>query len=344
MKTLTRWLLTLGLLGILLLLGAREYLYWWAGQPQPQISDFRLQVANGQSLIALANRLQQTQGLNARLWVAYARLEGKTLIKTGEYQVSAGISPAELLRLLHAGLVIQYRAQLLEGWTYAEALAHLQSLDNLDIRLKGLQWPAQKQLLQMTEDHPEGWFFPDTYLYQKGDSDVSILRRAHEKMQQQLAALWQQRAAGLPYRDAYEALIMASIVEKETAIDAEREQIAGVFVRRLQKGMRLQTDPTVIYGMGTRYRGNLRRSDLSQPTAYNTYVIKGLPPTPIALPGQRSIYAALHPDDGASLYFVAKGDGYHQFSETLQAHNEAVNRYQKKRPTNYRSTPDPQGE
>lgn len=344
MKRLIRWLLTLGLLGLLLLIAAREYLYWWAHQPQLQQPGFQMQVANGQSLIALANRLQREYGLNARLWVIYARLEGKTLIKAGEYQVAAGMSPAELLQQLHEGQVIQYRAQLLEGWTYAEALAHLQSLDNLEIRLKGLSWPAQRQLLQMTEEHPEGWFFPDTYLYQKGDSDVSVLRRAHQKMQEQLALHWQQRAASLPYRDAYEALIMASIVEKETSIDAEREQIAGVFVRRLQKGMRLQTDPTVIYGMGSLYRGNLRRADLTKSTPYNTYVIKGLPPTPIALPGQRSLYAALHPDSGKSLYFVAKGDGYHQFSDSLQAHNDAVNRYQKLRQQNYRSTPDPQGD
>ncbi len=338
-----KWILAL-VLGVVLLLlsvaGGRFYLNHWAAAPLALEAEIQLDVPRGQSLIALANRLERQGLISARLWVLYARVTDQTRIKAGEYAVAPGASAESLLRRLVAGDVIQYAAQIIEGWTYYDTLQYLHSLDYLEPRLAGLDWEAQRQLLGMHEPHPEGWFFPDTYSYQKGDSDISILRQAFAKQRTVLAELWAERADGLPYDSPYDALIMASIVEKETAIDAEREQIAGVFVRRLQRNMRMQTDPTVIYGLGKAYRGNLTRKHLQQVTPYNTYRINGLPPTPIALPGRRSIFAALHPDSSENLYFVAKGDGYHQFSATLEEHNAAVRKYQYRRRADYRSTPD----
>lgn len=339
-KKLIRALLLVLVLGVVALFAGHRYLTHWASSPLAIDANMQLEVPRGQSLIALGNRLERQGLLNSRVWVLYARLTGQTHIKAGEYAIAPGTSAADLLEQLVAGEVIKYAAQIIEGWTYLQALQHLHSLEFLEPRLAGLDWQAQSQLLGIREPHPEGWFFPDTYHYQKGDSDVTILRQAFAKQQAVLAELWEGRAEGLPYDSAYDALIMASIVEKETAIDSEREEIAGVFVRRLKKGMRLQTDPTVIYGLGERFQGDIKRKHLLQHTPYNTYRINGLPPTPIALPGRRSLYAALHPDSGASLYFVAKGDGYHQFSETLEQHNAAVRKYQYRRREGYRSTPE----
>ncbi|RYZ77967.1 MAG: endolytic transglycosylase MltG, partial [Moraxellaceae bacterium] len=185
------------------------------------------------------------------------------------------------------------------------------------------------QILNLPVTHPEGWFFPDTYRFSKGTTDVEILTQAYNAMRKTLDELWASKAENLPYTSAYQALIMASIVEKETGIASERFDVAGVFVRRLKIGMRLQTDPTVIYGMGDNYSGNIRRQDLLTPTPYNTYTINGLPPTPIALPSKASIEAALHPAEGKSLYFVATGNGGHNFSDSLEQHNQAVARYLK---------------
>jgi UPF0755 protein len=182
--------------------------------------------------------------------------------------------------------------------------------------------------LTLDKEHAEGWFFPDTYFFVRGTTDKALLKRAYAAMHRQLEEQWQLREEGLPYKSPYEALIMASVIEKETGVPEEREQIAGVFVRRLQKGMRLQTDPTVIYGIGEAYDGNIRRKDLRTDTPYNTYTRSGLPPTPIAMPGLAAIRAALHPAAGDSLYFVASGGGAHVFSSTLEQHNEAVIKYQ----------------
>lgn len=191
---------------------------------------------------------------------------------------------------------------------------------------------------------PEGRFFPDTYRFVRGMSDVELLQQAYMRLDEVLAQEWAERATDLPYRDPYQALIMASLVEKETGIPQERGQIAGVFVRRLRLGMMLQTDPTVIYGMGERYNGRITRADLREPTPYNTYTIAGLPPTPIAMVGREAIHAALHPADGTSLYFVARGDGSHVFSDDLNDHNSAVREYQLKRRADYRSSPAPQAQ
>ena len=298
-------------------------------------------VPAGASLASVSRDLEQ-QGIipSARLLRLYARLTEQSGIRRGEFLLDSSLNSLSLLTKLRSDDVVQYHITLLEGWRYQQALDYLHSKANIKAELKGLSWDEQKQKLGIEIAHPEGYFFPDTYRYQDGESDVAILKRAHRKLVDILEREWDKKATGLPYRNPQEALIMASIIEKETAKDSEREMIAGVFVRRLQKNMRLQTDPTVIYGMGERYKGNIRRKDLREATPYNTYVIKGLPPTPIALVAERSIYAALHPDDSSNLFFVAKGDGSHQFSATLDLHNRAVREYQiENRKSNYRSAP-----
>lgn len=252
-------------------------------------------------------------------------------IKSGSYQLEAGLTPLQLLRQLVEGKVMELPISFIEGWTFKQVRAALQSAPRLTQTLANLSDAEIMAKLGRPGLHPEGRFFPDTYRYPVDDSDEAVLKRAMTAMQQQLAKAWAGRAADLPYKSPDEALTMASIVEKETGVPEERPAIAGVFVRRLQKGMRLETDPTVIYGMGERYDGNIRKSDLQQPTPYNTYQIFGLPPTPIAMPGAAALQAALHPAAGEALFFVARGDGSHQFSATLSEHNAAVRRYQLKK-------------
>jgi len=324
------------------LLGA----YLWASQQLQrnlQLADGELlyTVPAGASLASVSRELEK-QGVipSARLLRLYARLTKQGGIRRGEFQLDESLNSITLLAKLRSDDVVQYHITLLEGWRYQQALDYIHSKANIKAELKGLTWDEQKQKLGIELEHPEGYFFPDTYRYQNGESDVAILKRAHKKLQSILQREWQNRAEALPYKSPAEALVMASIIEKETAQDSERETISGVFVRRLQKNMRLQTDPTVIYGMGDRYKGNIRRKDLREATPYNTYVIKGLPPTPIALVAERSIYAAMHPDNSNYLYFVAKGDGSHKFSATLDEHNRAVREYQiENRKSNYRSAP-----
>ena len=298
-------------------------------------------VSSGHGLIKVARSLQE-QGVisDAGKFVWYARLTGGADdIKAGEYDLAAGMTPADLFEQLLEGRVKQYPLTIIEGWNFKQLREALEALPKVQHSLKGLSNQAVMAKLGFEGEHPEGRFLPDTYLFPAGSRDVDILLRAHEAQQQVLAAEWAKRAPDLPYKTPYEALIMASIVEKETGVTTEREQIAGVFVRRLNKRMRLQTDPTVIYGMGDKYKGNIRRRDLKQDTPYNTYTRRGLPPTPIAMAGQPAIYAALHPDDGETLYFVAKGDGSHYFSTTVAEHNRAVRKYQLRRTKNYRSAP-----
>lgn len=258
----------------------------------------------------------------------YARLEGSaSRIKAGEYELVAGLTARGLLQKLVNGDVVYHRVQILEGWTLRQALEALHAQPLLEAQLDADDPEGLQAAFGVTE-YPEGQFFPDTYNYTRGTSDLELLQRARNLMQQQLDMAWATRDAGLPYATPQEALIMASIIEKETAVAEERPQIAGVFIRRLQRNIRLQTDPTVIYGLGASFDGNLTRAHLEADTPWNTYTREGLPQTPIALPGRASIEASMHPDQSESLYFVARGDGSHYFSATLEEHNKAVQQYQ----------------
>jgi UPF0755 protein len=252
-------------------------------------------------------------------------------LQAGEYRIPAGLKPEELLALLASGQVIQYPVTLIEGQTFRQWRSELAKNDKLANTLAEKDDAAVMQLLGRPGVHPEGRFLPDTYLFPRGVDDSRVLRRAMQAMDELLDREWAGRQDELPLKTMDEALILASIVEKETGLAEERQRIAGVFVRRLRKGMKLQTDPTVIYGMGEAFDGNIRRADLRRDTPYNTYVHTGLPPTPIAMPGAEAIRAALHPADGNELYFVATGDGGHKFSATLTEHNAAVRKYQLRR-------------
>lgn len=290
-------------------------------------SERSLVLAPGSGINRLAKQLQ-TKGLIKHQF--YLKLLAKfnpefKKLKAGEYRLSTSMTPEQLLTQLSFGQVIQYAFTIIEGQTAFEVINNLQSESRLS-PLNSSEAPELLSALQIDSLKLEGWLYPETYYFTKGDSALSILKRSSKEMQQLLLSEWQQRELGLPYDSPYQALIMASIIEKETGIAAERTKIAGVFVRRLQKKMRLQTDPTVIYGIGPGFNGDITRRDLKTPTAYNTYVIKGLPPTPIAMPGKESIIAALHPDDAKSLYFVADGSGGHYFSETHSEHLAAVKR------------------
>lgn len=268
-----------------------------------------------------------------------------TVLQVGEYRLAPGMTVQQLLAVLQRGEVVQRSITLVEGWNFNQFRDVLAQAERLGQTLPR-DWSNKQVMaeLDLPESHPEGLFFPDTYLYTLGMSDRDILLRAYQRMQRVLEEAWEQRVEGLPIDSPYEALILASIIEKETGVPHERGEIAGVFTRRLQKGMRLQTDPTVIYGMGENWQGNIRRSDLRRATPYNTYTIDGLPPTPIAMPGKEALLAAVNPLPGKSLFFVARGDGSHVFSETLQQHNKAVRHYQiLRRAPNYRSSPSQTG-
>ena len=248
-------------------------------------------------------------------------------IKAGEYQFSGPINSVEVLAQLVEGKVLEYQFTVPEGLTYKDFIARLTSHQ----AMQNKRVPNAQQWLKNLHsgwDHPEGLLFPSTYRFAKHNVPEDIIKQAYLKQIQILQSSWAKRAEDLPYKTPYEALIMASIIEKETGLASERATIAGVFVRRLQKGMKLQTDPTVIYGMGEDFKGNIRRTDLTTDTPYNTYVHKGLPPTPIALPGRAAIEAALHPEEGLSLFFVSKGDGSHAFSDTYPQHLNNVRKYQ----------------
>ncbi|MGC1549167.1 MAG: endolytic transglycosylase MltG [Rhodanobacter sp.] len=252
-------------------------------------------------------------------------------LHAGEYAISTGMTPRQLLDNMANGKVMQRNFTIVDGWTFHEMLQALAKADKLQHDSDGLDDAMIMQKIGASGEMPEGRFLPETYAYVKGDGDLDILKRAHAAMVKTLAALWPQRDKDVPLATPYDALILASIVEKETGRADERERIAGVFVRRLQTRMLLQTDPTVIYGMGANYHGNIRKVDLTTDTPYNTYTRPGLPPTPIALPGRPAIEAALHPAAGNELYFVARGDGTHVFSSTLEEQNHNVACYQLKR-------------
>ena len=289
----------------------------------------------GMSVQSISNRLMESGLIRQPYYLVFearrTRKDGK--LKAGEYVISPGTTPRQLLDQFVAGKVKQYAITLIEGWTFVQMMEAIKNDTILAHTLGPADATTVMGAMGQPGISPEGQFFPDTYHFPRGTTDVDFLRRARDEMQRILSEEWEKRADNLPYKTPYEALIMASLVEKETGLKEERAEIAGVFVRRLQKSMKLQTDPTVIYAMGNNFDGNLRHQDLAIDSPYNTYVYAGLPPTPIALPGQESIHAALHPADDKSLYFVAKGDGSHYFSETLDEHNKAVARYQLERQT-----------
>jgi UPF0755 protein len=262
-------------------------------------------------------------------------------LHSGEYRMVPGMTVNGLIDLWKRGEMVQYSLTLVEGWNFHQVRAALTKDEKLEQTLNGLSDVQVMDKLGHSGIFPEGRFFPDTYRFVRGMTDVDLLKKAYDRLDEVLAKEWNQRAADVPYTEPYQALIMASLVEKETGVPQERGQIAGVFVRRMEMGMLLQTDPTVIYGLGDRYNGKLTRAHLKEPTPYNTYMIAGLPPTPIAMVGREAIHAALNPADGNSLYFVARGDGSHVFSDDLDAHNNAVREFQINRRADYRSSPAP---
>ncbi len=287
----------------------------------------------GSSMSSLSRRLEDDGIIsNHRYFKIMARFDGTAnQIKAGEYDILPGMNPRDLLQLFVKGKVTQYSLTIVEGRTFKQLLSDMEENQILEHDLKGLTNEQIMEKIGAKGQHPEGMFYPDTYYFPRGTSEAQFLKRAYKVMQKKLDQLWEQREKNTLLKTPYEALILASIIEKETAVPSERQRISGVFTRRLKKGMRLQTDPTVIYGMGDTYKGDIRFRDLKKDTPYNTYTRKGLPPTPIAMAGEAAIYAALHPAKGKELYFVARNDGTHIFSNTLVEHNRAVDKYQRKR-------------
>lgn len=312
-------------------------------QPLQIEAERTLDVAQGATPGGLLNRLEAEGVIDSALWLRLYwrfKLADQTL-HSGEYRLSPGMRARELLDLWRRGEVVQYSLTLVEGWNFRQLRAALEQQEKLQQSLAGMSDAEVMAAVGAPQRHPEGMFFPDTYRYVTGMRDIDLLKQAHQRLVRVLDEEWSARTPDLPYKDSYQALIMASLVEKETGVPHERSQIAGVFVRRLALGMMLQTDPTVIYGLGERYQGRIGRSHLQDDNPYNTYRINGLPPTPIAMVGREAINAALHPAAGTSLYFVAKGDGSHVFSDNLEAHNRAVREYQLRRRSDYRSSPAP---
>jgi len=313
----------------------------WAWQRYQGFADTPIALAGSERIIAV-ERGDGFQDILDKLRAAGIQeghdLEWKVLaqemqvvsrLQVGDYAIRHGITPRELLAKLESGKVIQHRFTIVEGWNIRQLRAALNSATPLLHETEKLDDAALMKLLGHEGQHPEGRFLPETYVYSRGDSDVDVLKRAHAAMEKALASTWEARAKDVPLKSAEEALILASIIEKETGLASERPQIAGVFARRLKLGMKLQTDPTVIYGIGSAYDGNIRRRDLLTDTPYNTYTRTGLTPTPIAMPGLDALQAAVNPAEGDALFFVAVGDGSgaHVFSRTLGEHNTAVARY-----------------
>jgi UPF0755 protein len=330
--TLRRAALALLVVAALAVLVAYGQLQRWLDAPLAvEGAAASIEIPRGQPLVTTARELAARGVLTHPRWLqAYARATGADArIKAGEYAIEPGTTPRTLLVLLESGKVVQHSVTLVEGWTFREARRAIAQEPHLRHTLDGQDDAVVMAALGEPGQHPEGRFFPDTYLFGKGTTDLEILRQAHARMRDELATAWAARAADLPFDSPDEALVLASLIEKETALASERPRIAGVFTTRLRKGMRLQTDPTVIYGLGARFDGNLRRADLERDGPYNTYTRAGLPPTPIALPGADALRAAVNPDERGDLYFVATGlpDGSHEFTRTLAAHEAAVRRY-----------------
>ena len=307
-------------------------LAWWLHAPLPMGTEpLELAIEPGTPPRAIARDIEQAGvRVDARILFAWFRLSGKVReIKAGNYEIPPGTTPLTLLDKLVRGEESLRTLTLLEGWTFRQVRSALAREEQLKHDTAVLADAEIMERLGRPGVHPEGRFFPDTYTYAKGSSELAVLRRALHAMDRRLDAAWAQRASDTPLKSADEALILASIVEKETGRTADRAQIAGVFSNRLRTGMLLQTDPTVIYGLGEKFDGNLRRKDLQTDTPWNTYTRTGLPPTPIAMPGKASLLAAVQPERTRALYFVARGDGSSHFSATLDEHNRAVNRFQR---------------
>ena len=327
------WIKRIFLLALCLALLASAGLGWYALSPvtlRTDPADFSIRP--GSSLRSATRQIVESGvELNAWQFNLLGRLLGKAgTIKAGSYEVGRGVTPLALLDKLSAGEVSQAELVFIEGWTFRQMRAALDA--DVDVKHDSVALSDAEIMgrLGAAGRSPEGMFFPDTYLFGKGTSDLDILKRAYKAMDRQLQAAWQQRAPDLPYRNPYEALIMASVIEKETGQSTDRALIGGVFVNRLRIGMMLQTDPTVIYGLGAKFNGNLRKKDLLKDTPHNTYTRGGLPPTPIAMPGHASLQAALNPAKTQALYFVARGDGSSEFSRTLAEHERAVTKYQRR--------------
>lgn len=320
----------LGMSGLALALWLVIYLI----RPLPMASEtIGMQIPAGASVRGIADQLVSAGVLKEPYsFLLVVKLTGNgSRLQAGDYALNAPLQVLGLIDLLKHGTFDQFKLQLTEGKTFADFRQKLAQMPGIRHETLNLSDMELMQLVSGELTAPEGWFFPDTYFIDSQSSDVDMYKRSYQKMVQYLSAAWETRQSGLPYKTPYEALIMASIVEKETGVEVERPQIAGVFVNRLRQGMRLQTDPTVIYGMGSRYHGNITRRDLITDTPYNTYTRSGLPPTPIALPGLASIQAALHPANTKALYFVANGQGRHVFTSSLEEHNKAVRAYQLKK-------------
>ena len=289
-------------------------------------------IYSGNTLRQVAQRLADAGYIaDPLMFIVLARLGGDAAhIKAGEYRLDASQTPQDLLQLFRKGDTVLYSFTIIEGWTFQQLL---QAISADPVIIKTLQDDDTRAIMAQISDadeHPEGLFLPDTYHFPRGTTDISFLQRAYQSMQRLLRAEWELRQKDLPLSSAYDALILASIVEKETGAAFERPLISAAFIQRLNRNMRLQTDPTIIYGLGSEFDGNIRYADLRRDTPYNTYIHKGLTPTPIALPGRDAIHAALHPAESEAIYFVSKGDGTHQFSKTLEEHNAAVVKYQLK--------------
>jgi len=289
------------------------------------------EISPGSSLQAVSTELAVQGVIEHPSWLTwYARYSGSaSKIRAGQYRLEAGDTPVDILRRFVAGQVELFSFTIVEGWNYRELLAAMSASEVIQSSIVFEDWPAVLESFGASQQHPEGLFLPETYRFPKNTRDVDVLRQANQLMQQTLEEEWQNRDENLPFTSRYEALVLASIIEKETARADERAQISGVFVRRLENRMRLQTDPTVIYGIGTEFDGNITRRHLHTDTPYNTYTRHGLPPTPIAMPGRAAIHAALHPAPGKTLFFVATGlgDGSHKFSATKADHDAAVREY-----------------
>jgi UPF0755 protein len=319
------------LLAMLAAMCVAAWLAYFAFKPIDVPANARtFNVDHGRSLRSVSEQFARA-GLTSDHWsfLVFARVMGAAgEIKAGSYEVGEQIAPYRLLEKIVRGEFAQAALEFIEGWTFAQLRNALDAHPALKHDSTALSNAQILERLGIDKKSPEGLFFPDTYYFAVASSDLALLKQAYSRMQAKLQALWEQRAPGLPLNNAYEALIFASIVEKETGRNDERELVAAVFINRLKRGMRLQTDPTVIYGLGPGFDGNLRRRDLQTDNSYNTYTRFGLPPTPIAMPGEASIRATLNPAQSPALYFVARGDGSHQFSSSLVEHNRAVNKFQ----------------